>query len=623
MSHSVADIRKTVLRRLQATWRPLLAVHLVYAALGVVLLAPLTGAIVRLLIGLSGRTVIADQDIAYFVLTPLGLASLILIAAVLVAIMALEQASMMAICAGLSFGPNNRTFDVLAFAAVRTPRILRFAVRLVARLLLLAAPFLLLVGATAWLLITDYDINYYLQAHPPEFWTAATIIGFLLAAMSVLVIRKLLGWSLALPLLLFLDVSPAESFRESERITQGRRGLILLVLVFWILATLVLGMLAFGLIRGLGGWIAPLFYDSLAILVIVLGGLAALWFATNLLITAVNSGTFALALVALAEHIVPGFQTAEHKQKAPSTGSLGQRVTAPRLAVILLASLVVATLTGGWLLHGVEVHDDITIVAHRGAAGKAPENTLASVRQAIDDGADWVEIDVQESADGEVVVIHDSDFMKLAGVDLKVWHGTLPQIGAIDIGSWFAPAFASERVPTLRDVLESARGRSKVVIELKYYGYDKELEQRVVEIVEAADMVSSVAVMSLDYKGIQKIRKLRPDWTLGLLSATAVGDLTSLDADFLAVNMGMATPGFVRRARAANKQVFVWTVNDPVSMSRMMSAGVDGIITDEPEMARRVLSERARLSPVERLLISTAVLFGEPIPPRTYRDNSP
>jgi glycerophosphoryl diester phosphodiesterase len=167
------------------------------------------------------------------------------------------------------------------------------------------------------------------------------------------------------------------------------------------------------------------------------------------------------------------------------------------------------------------------------------------------------------------------------------------------------------------------RGRSRVVIELKYYGYDRDLERRVVEIVEEADMVSAVAVMSLEYPAIQKIRALRPDWTIGLLSATAVGDLTRLDADFLAVNMGMATPGFVRKARAAGKGVFVWTVNDPVSMSRMMSIGVAGIITDEPEMARKVVAERASMSPVERLLIHTAVLFGEPVPPRTYRDNSP
>jgi len=623
MNLSVADIRTAVLERLRDRWTPLLAIHLAYTAIGITLLAPLTGALVRLLIGLSGRTVLADQEIAYFLMTPLGVASLVLVAGVLVAILAMEQASMMAIGAGLVARSRNQALDALAFAWARAPRTLTFAIHLVVRLLLLAAPFLAAGAAAAWLLISDYDINYYLHLRPPAFWGAAIVIGVLLAAMSVLILRRLTAWSLSLPLVLLLDVPPRRSFRESERITQGERWLVLKVLVLWALVALVLGALSLGLVRTLGGWIAPLFFDSLPILVVVLGGLAALWFLANLLITAVNAGTFALLIVALAERLVPGFETTEQAQEASSARLRRRRITALRAAMLLLAGALIAALTGAWLVHGVQVRDDVIIAAHRGAAGKAPENTLASVRQAIKDGADWVEIDVQESADGEVVVIHDSDFMKLAGVDLKVWDGTLTDITAIDVGSWFAPAFSSERVPTLMEVLGTARGKSGVVIELKYYGFDAQLEQRVVEIVEAAGMASEVAIMSLEYAGIQEIRALRPSWTIGLLSAAAVGDLTSLDADFLAVNMGMASAGFVRRAHAAGKQVFVWTVNDPVSMSRMMSLGVDGIITDEPEMARQVLAERAELGAVERLLIHTAVLFGEPIPPRTYRDNSP
>ena len=289
----------------------------------------------------------------------------------------------------------------------------------------------------------------------------------------------------------------------------------------------------------------------------------------------------------------------------------------------LVIGFVAAGLTGAALIGDIQTEDKTAIVAHRGAAGKAPENTLAAVQRAIEDKADWVEVDVQETADGEVVVIHDSDFMKLAGNKVKVWEATLAQIGDIDIGSWFDPSFSAERVPTLSKVLEAARGKAKVVIELKYYGHDQKLEQRVVDVVEAAGMVNETAIMSLKYDAVSKIRSLRPDWKIGLLSATAIGDLSNLDTDFLAVATGMVSAGFVRRAHDAGKQVFAWTVNDPVSMSRMISLGVDGIITDEPEMARRVLADRAELSTVERLLIHTALLFGQPYTPREYRDNSP
>jgi glycerophosphoryl diester phosphodiesterase len=136
-------------------------------------------------------------------------------------------------------------------------------------------------------------------------------------------------------------------------------------------------------------------------------------------------------------------------------------------------------------------------------------------------------------------------------------------------------------------------------------------------------MVPEVAIMSLHQAGIEEIWRLRPNWPAGLLTARALGDLTKLDVDFFAVNAGMATPGFVHRAHAGDREVWVWTINDPVTMSRMMSLGVDGIITDEPEMAREVLNDRTGMSAIERLIVHVAILFGRPVPPRSYRDDSP
>jgi len=145
----------------------------------------------------------------------------------------------------------------------------------------------------------------------------------------------------------------------------------------------------------------------------------------------------------------------------------------------------------------------------------------------------------------------------------------------------------------------------------------------VVDIVEDAGMEDQVVVMSLKLDGVSKLKALRPDWTAGLLAASAVGDLTRLDVDFLAVNQNMASPAFIRRAHASGKQVFVWTVNDALSLSRWISMGVDGVITDEPALARKVLAERAELGSAERLLLSAALFFGRPALATEYRDSSP
>ena len=178
---------------------------------------------------------------------------------------------------------------------------------------------------------------------------------------------------------------------------------------------------------------------------------------------------------------------------------------------------------------------------------------MAAVLKAIDDGADWVEIDVQESADGEVIVAHDSDFMKSAGVELKVWNATMSDIARIDVGSSFDPAYAAERTPTLRDVLVAARGKSRVMIELKYYGHNVDLEDRVARIVEETEMTDKIAVISLKLPMVEKMRGLRPGWRTGILAARAVGDLSKLDTNFIAVNTGQVSVGLIRRCKAERK----------------------------------------------------------------------
>ena len=133
---------------------------------------------------------------------------------------------------------------------------------------------------------------------------------------------------------------------------------------------------------------------------------------------------------------------------------------------------------------------------------------------------------------------------------------------------------------------------------------------RVIDIVEAMEMESQVVVMSLKYEAVQKMRALRADWTLGLLTAVAIGDLTRRDADFLAVNTGIATPSFVRAAHGAGKEVLVWTVNDPTTVFAMISRGVDGIITDDPAMAKRTVAFFNEMTGVERLMAELAILIG-------------
>jgi glycerophosphoryl diester phosphodiesterase len=611
------------LERLKRCWRQIFATHLIFTALGIVLFTPLIGLTGRLLLKLSGQEALADQDIAWFLLSPTGLSAMIVFTGLLIGILAFEQAAMMRIMAGVILHQRVLSMDALWFTAARADSILLFTIRLVVRILIIVLPFLAIGAGIASLLITDYDINYYLTDRPPEFLFAAILIGLLLAVMAMVLIRKLLDWSVSLPLVLFNEVKPAASFSESAQITHNSRNQILGTMIVWAGAAIVLSIILLALLRLVGTWIIPHYGESISVLAMVLGGLSLLLMAGNFIITVFTSGSFASMIMVFYQQFGPGTiqNIIDKKQENGRSGQV--RLTGFQVIALLVLFASLAIFTGVWFIKDIQVNDHVIIVAHRGAAGKAPENTMASFSQAIEDKTDWIEFDVQETADGKIAVVHDSDFMKLAGNPEKVWGAPLLKLQQIDIGSWFDPSFSNERVPALKDVLAMAKGRAKVVIELKYYGHDEQLEQRVIDIVEKMDMVNNAAIMSLKYDAVKKVRARRPDWTVGLLSATAIGDLTRLDTDFLAVATGLASSGFIRRAHEAGKRVFVWTINDPVSMSRMMSLGVDGIITDEPAMARQVMAERAKMSTAERLLLHTTLFFGQPFTPGKYRDESP
>lgn len=604
------ELVETSIALLRSRWRPILLLHLAYTGLGIIVFAPLLGMLGSVLLKLSGKPALADMDLLFFALSPAGAVAFVLFAAVLIVISAFEMTSIMAIGVAAAMGRSLAVFDALLFALRRAVLILKFAGRLVIRVLIVIAPYLVVGGGIAFLLITQYDINYYLSVKPPEFWLAAGAIGIVLLAMAWALIRHLVRWSLALPLVLFVDTPPAESFAASEQLTRENRRIILGALMIWAAAALLLAAVVALCVKILAGLLVPAAMGSITLLAILFGLLLALWSLASALGTAFTTGSLALLLVAMANRFEPRFSEVRFAGMRDHTAQDGAFIRRRWFAAGLVAAVIGAVVIGYRLLDQIRVIDQVQIIAHRGAAGAAPENTLAAFRQAMVDGTDWIELDVQETADGQIVVVHDSDFMKLAGVKLRVWEGTMAQIAEIDVGSWYGPRFATERPPALAEVIELVKGRSRLIVELKYYGHDEALEQRVIDLLEDAGMQNDAMLMSLEYPGIQKVRALRPGWKIGLLSARAVGSLADLDADFLAVNMALATPALVRSAHAVGKQLFVWTVNDALGMSQMMSLGVDGIITDEPGLARQVLAARAELSVAERLLLHMAPLVG-------------
>lgn len=586
--------------------RRVITVAFALQLIGLAVVMPLLGALTGFAVSLSDQSALTDQDIARFLLTPLGFLLGLGVVSVWLVVTVLGTAVMTVMLVQPSL------VAALGFLAGRWGSLLSFAALFVLRVLALALPFLLIAGLAALRLLGDYDINYYLSARPPEFiWTVA-ISAVLFTGLAILLMWRLLSWAVALHCVIFRESPAFGSFGMSERRMAGQRWRLARSLVVWFLVRLVALALVAAAAAILLQVLPRLVGGHLRLALTVVLSLAALWATIRIAVSG-------LCLGALARLLFAAYGKTPEVTQTSSAGVLSAR--AVLLGGVVLAAFGVGA--GALLLDRVQTEDNVVVIGHRGAAAFRPENTLASIEKAVEDGADWVEIDVQETADGEVVVIHDSDFMKLAGVDLKIWDATMDDLSGIDIGSWFDPAYADQRTPTLAQALDLTRDKAVLLIELKYYGYDVDLEGRVARIVEAAEMQDQVALMSLKYDGVRKMRALRPDWPVGVLAATAVGDLTGLEGDFLAVNTGQASGRLARASQAAGKDFFVWTVNDAVQMSAMISMGADGLITDDPALAREVLAARAEMGLAERVALLLAHRFGVRLASHEPRDASP
>ena len=598
---AAADVRRL--------WRSFAITDLAYKAIAFAVLSPGVTLLLYWLRTTASERVIADVEIPlFFLTTPAGIVSLILGASLIVAITALETACLMVIAFGGAHGKVLSARSALRFGWTHATDVLRLSGHMVLRVFAGAIPFLLAAGLTYLALLREHDINFYLARRPSEFWIAAVIVVLIVIGVLAALARIVARWALAMPLMLFENVHPRRALAESARRSAGSHARIVATVAIWAIISVALIGATTWSVDFIGRAIAPRLAGSMTLLLLFVAVLTIAGVVLALAVGVINASMFAVLIVRLYESHGKASATAAVLEPylAFETRRLTKRTVTAIVALGVLAAIGVSL--AAFLVNRNQ--SPVLIIAHRGSSWTAPENTLAAFRLAAEQRTDFIELDVQESADGQVLVAHDSDLMKVAQEPTKIWEGDAAKLRAIDIGSYRDPRFAAERLPTLAEALDVCRGRCKVVVELKSYGHNQQLEQRVVDVVEAAGMQNDCIFMSLDHGMARKMKELRPSWRVGLLVAKSIGDVTDLKADFLAVEARMATRRFVRQAHAAGQDVYVWTVNDPAWMFVALSRGVDGLITDKPDQARNVAEVRAQMSNPQRFLTAQLIRLG-------------
>ena len=603
---------RRVLKLFRLNWKLFLGIHIAVNVFSLVVLTPLLTLVLGWLVLASGQTALTDEDILFYALSPTGLPVVLLAVGLYTTVVVFELATMITAGQQIALGRMLKPSELGRFLLIKFWPLLQLTLHMIGRTTLMAAPFVAASALIFYIFLTGYDINYYLTGRPAVFWWAGGLILLCLVTMAGLLLRVLSGWVLALPLLLLDNKSPAMSLKQSRIASVSMWFPIAVILLTLFLANAgVLGLISLLADLAIHGVVA-LAGESLQVMAYLLGIVLIAWWVISVAIAFFSNSILALVILLMFDRLI-GVTSAENSlaEPPPVRFDLHWNFSTGQLAGLLIVISLAAGLAISITMNRFDLEDHTSVIAHRGASADAPENTLAALELAIYEGADWVEIDVQETREGAVVVIHDSDLKKIGGSGLKVFEASLAELQGVDIGSWKHPSFSDQRVPTLQQVLGLCKNRINILIELKYYGREERLEERVAALVEFAGMQDQIMMMSLSYPGIQKMKAIQPDWKVGLLSSVAMGDITRLDADFFAINANFASRSLIKRAHKRNREVMVWTVNDPISISAMMSKGADGIITDKPGLAAKIREERAGLDIHERMMIQLASFFGK------------
>jgi glycerophosphoryl diester phosphodiesterase len=225
------------------------------------------------------------------------------------------------------------------------------------------------------------------------------------------------------------------------------------------------------------------------------------------------------------------------------------------------------------------------VVAHRGASGLAPENTMLAYQRAFEIGADMIELDVQETNDGELVCIHDYEVDRTTNGTGSIAELSYNEVRELTINS-------DQKIPSLKEVLDYCRGKMKVNIELKV----TDIEEKVLKLAKERDMLSEIIVSSFFHGTLINVKELNEKVSTAILVSSlregVIQYIRDHKADALNPHFELVTDELVTTCHQNGIKIFPWTVNDSLKMSALFDLDIDGIISDHPDIAIEVLKKR-------------------------------
>ncbi|MEY8354327.1 glycerophosphodiester phosphodiesterase [Lachnospiraceae bacterium 54-53] len=538
---------------------------------------------------MAGYSYLTAANIGYFLLMPWTMATVLLMVFIGILILALETGCLITLFQGACYSMRLKPWEIFAGGLVKlSDEIRRKNWRL--GLLILANYTLSNVYLLYRLLTHVKPLNFVLSEVLKQFYgrlaLVLVVLGFLLTAVPGLY---------TFHACMIEQKNFRDGYLKSWWLLRSRLLKVAILLTAFYAAA-VLGMkLVYAfcvLVTAVG---MTMFTDNrLALAILPAAGTRielVLIFLTSMFLAIGNFGALSIQYFRFSTGV---------RKKEKSFDYSGQKPVNKRLAALAVAAVAAVSLFSLFDLvrNGSAITGDllnvIQITAHRGSSGRAPENTLAAMAGAVDDLADFVEIDVQETKDGVVVLGHDTSLKRVSGIKRPISSYTFEELKELDVGKWFSGEFEGERIPALEEVMEYCKGRINVNIEIKNLGGVSTVPDKVVELIQKYQMKEQCVVTSVRLSYLARIKELDPDIRTGYIVSAAYGNYYSSDViDFISLRSSFVTERLVEAAHEKGKAVHAWTVNSKSEMERMKMLGVDNIITDHPVLAREIVYREA------------------------------
>ena len=578
----------------------LLVFELLYKFASMAVFKPLLTGVMKLALKAQGLSYLSDETIGTFIRSPLTWFFLLLIVLGM-AFFTLFDICCIITCIHASF--RKQAMPLLALMRKGLKTSLRVIYQ---RNIVMILYLLIIIPMTHALVISGYITKFtvpqfivdYIMSHT---WLAILYIGF-----WIYIGLRSFHWIYSLHYFCLENCNFKQARKRSWKLQKNHYWMDLIIVLGWSAACIGI---YYGVILS-GSWLvsrvnqalptqdlfSSLTLSGISLLMDVCG---ALFFCFDLpLFFICISLLFYYRKAAAGERIPRVFRDLDNAYRVTNTRWV-KKIYMYRKRIIALSIVVVIGVNFAYnfadrrgVLH-MGLGNPVEVTAHRGYSAAYPENTIPAFKGAIQVGADWAELDVQQTADGEVIVMHDSNLKRTTGLDKEVWQVTWDEIKDLDNGSWFDKKYQTVRIPTLEEVLKVCRGKIHLNIEIKPSGHDKDLEEQVAKLLKKYHMRDTCVVSSLKYDSLRKIKEADDSIETAYITSVSYGNFTDLEyADGYSVESTLLSKSFVNKAQKAGKQIYVWTVNSEERLEKVVGMGIDNVITDDPVMAKELIYEQ-------------------------------